>query len=176
MFTDPIKTTTHFAINPHLSLCSLFTRAPPSRWCLDRAKTLISDHVTSIMPPHSTTTLKSSPSLPPAPRIFVKGPRTGRGPIKQKCGRYSSSSREKPLKHYLDAKRYMNTTAGMPVTCKYCDKPSSGRSDCKLRHLRSNRKCLEIWKAGYETGRFTIRSVEDAYNQGHYGCRPLLVG
>ena len=53
---------------------------------------------------------------------------------------------------------------GMQVSCRYCGKPASGRKDGQHRHLLKNQKCLEVWEAGRKAGRFTERTVEDAYN------------
>jgi len=97
-----------------------------------------------------------------ATRVLIAAPCAGGEPIEQKGG-YSCPSCDKFIKHRDDAKRHMDT-AGMKVTCKYCGKPASGRPDGWKRHLAQNKNCIKVWEAGFKAGRFTVRTVEDAYN------------
>ena len=115
-------------------------------------------------PPYSpTTTFASFPSPPTACRVLVEAQCAGGRPVKQKGGEYHCSSCNEPFKRRDEAKRHIKT-AGMQIRCRYCDKPCCGRRDSQRRHLRGNKKCLKIWKAGHKAGRFTTRSVEDAYD------------
>jgi len=110
---------------------------------------------------YTHTMYSSSPTFSTA-RVLTKAPCAGGRPIKQEGG-YSCSSCGEFLKRRDDVKRHMGT-AGVKVTCKYCGKSSSARRDGQLRHLKDNKKCRKAWEAGYKVGRFTERTVEDAYN------------
>ena len=106
-----------------------------------------------------------SPIMSPAfsaARVLTVAPCAGGKPIKQKGG-YSCPVCGYLFQHRDDAKRHMDTT-GMKVTCKYCGKPSSARRDGRKRHLAQNKSCIKVWEAGFRAGRFTERTVGDAYN------------
>lgn len=106
-----------------------------------------------------------SPIMSPtfsAARVLTVATCAGGKPIKQKCG-YSCPSCDKLFRRRDYAERHMDTT-GMKVTCRYCGKPSSARLDGRKRHLARNQNCIKAWKAGFKAGRFTERTVEDAYN------------
>jgi DNA-directed RNA polymerase subunit RPC12/RpoP len=113
---------------------------------------------------YSPTTLAPSPS-PSTARVLVEAPCAGGMPIEQKSGGYVCSGCDRPFKRREDAKRHIGS-AGMQVSCRYCGKPASGRRDNMRRHLRNNQACWQVWEAGHKAGRFTGRSVEDAYNLG----------
>jgi DNA-directed RNA polymerase subunit RPC12/RpoP len=111
---------------------------------------------------YSPTTVAPSPK-PSAARVLIQAPCAGGQPIKKKDGGFICSSCNKPFGRRDEAKRHIKS-AGVQVSCRYCGKPASGRTDGKRRHLLGNKTCLKVWEAGYKTGRFTDRSVEDAYN------------
>lgn len=110
----------------------------------------------------SPITPSSSPTLSMT-RQLIEAPCAEGKPIKQKDGTYRCSVCDAPFKRRDDTKRHIDT-AGMRTICKYCDKPASGRRDGRRRHLDKNKNCLKRWEAGAKAGRFTVRTVEDAYN------------
>lgn len=111
--------------------------------------------------PYSPNMSSSSPTFSAA-RVLIEAPCAGGRPVKQKGG-YSCPNCGDFFRRRDDAKRHMDT-AGMKANCKYCGKASSGRRDGRRRHLDSNKNCYKVWEAGVKVGRFTERTVEDAYN------------
>lgn len=109
----------------------------------------------------TTSASSASPRLP-AERVLAEAPCAGGTPVKQKDGGYHCSHCRHPFKRRDDAKRHIES-AGKRVQCRYCGKSASGRRDGQGRHLFKNKNCLKEWKVGYEAGRFTERSREDAY-------------
>lgn len=103
-----------------------------------------------------------SPTLS-ATRKLLEAPCAAGMPIKKTDGTFKCSVCDASFKRRDDTKRHIDS-AGMRITCKYCEKPSSGRRDGQRRHLDGNKRCLKLWKVGVEEGRFTERTVEDAYN------------
>ena len=111
--------------------------------------------------PSSPSAFASSPDPNPS-RVLIEGSCVGAKLIEQKGRGYICSSCNRLIKRRDDAKRHIRT-AGMKVSCKYCGKPSS-RPDSRARHLSKNKACRKAWEIGFKKGRFTERSVEDAYN------------
>ena len=112
--------------------------------------------------PYSTAA--SSPPNPPAAHVVINPRCAGGKPVRQGGGQYSCSICNHVFQRRDIAKRHIES-AGVRVSCKYCGKPASGRrGDGRRRHLLKNKTCMKVWEAGYKAGRFTERSVEDAYN------------
>ena len=157
-------TSHHFSCCAHaseISFHSCSSASPPSTpgnyYYPSPPQSALTDH-----DPLWSPITSSSPTLS-ATRTLMEAPCAAGKPIKQKGGGYSCSVCDRPFKRRDDAKRHIDS-AGMRITCKYCGKPSSGRRDGHRRHLDKNKHCLQVWKAGVEAGRFTVRTVEDAYN------------
>ena len=112
--------------------------------------------------PHPTSPVVSSPNPSAASRVLVNAPCAGGIPVQQEGG-YTCSSCNKFFLRRDDTKRHIDS-AGKQVSCKYCGKIASGRRDSKKRHLDGNQACKKAWEAGHKAGRFTERTVEDAYN------------
>ena len=113
-------------------------------------------------PPHSPITFVSSTLSSSADtRVSVKAPCAGGEPIKHIGGYHCSICNESFARRDI-AQRHIDYT-GAKVRCRYCGKLGSDRHSNKARHLLDNKKCKKLWKVGYEAGRFTERSVEDAY-------------
>jgi len=110
---------------------------------------------------YSPTTSSSSPTSSTA-RVLIEAPCAGGMPLKQEGG-YTCSSCGKLFTRADSVQRHVKTT-GMKVICKYCGKPASGERYSQNRHLNDNMNCWKAWEASYKAGRFTERTVEDAYN------------
>lgn len=120
------------------------------------------DHIDYESPFSPTTHASSSPPYLPATHVLTEAPCAGGRPIKENGQGYRCSICGELFKRRDDAKRHIET-AGKRVECRYCGKPASGRRDGQRRHVFENKTCQKLWEAGYKTGRFTERSVEDAY-------------
>lgn len=144
--SSPLHTPLHSPeIHPHISL-------PPQY-----------DSVHYVLPPSPATPTSSGSVSFLTSRVLAEAPCAGGKPLKQNGGGYRCSTCDVFFKRRDDAKRHIDST-GMRVECKYCGKTASGRRDGQLRHLKSNQACWKAWEAGYKTGRFTVRTVEDAYS------------
>ena len=109
----------------------------------------------------SHITFSSSPAFSET-RVLMAAPCAGGEPVKQQDGRYGCPVCGKSFGRRDDAKRHMSCTK-MRISCKYCKKIASGRPDGHRRHLEMNKKCMQDWEAGVKAGRFTVRTVEDAF-------------